>query len=166
MKIKRLVIDALLIGLVYVLALYSLNIAITRITFESVPVILAAFLLGPIDAAIVGGIGNLLYQVLYYGFDITTLLWILPYIIAGLTVAKLTKRKTQKEISVLTILGELIITTLNTVVMFVDAKIKGYYTFAYVFGNIVIRYIVGIIKAGVVSLLMYQLVERLKKFVK
>lgn len=166
MTIKRLVIDALLIALVYVLAIVSINITVTRITFESIPVILSAFLLGPIDACIVGFFGNLLYQVTSYGFDITTLLWVLPYVVCGLLVGVLSKKKTQKEITILTIVGEIIITTLNTIVMYIDAKIKGYYTFSYVFGNIFIRYFIGIIKAGVISLLMKQLVDRLNKFVK
>ena len=60
-----------------------------KLTFASLPGILAAMLFGPIDGFIVGFLGAFLEQMLHFGFTPTTLLWILPPAIRGLLIGQL-----------------------------------------------------------------------------
>ena len=65
-----------------------------KVSFEGLPVLIAAILYGPLAGMAVGGIGTTLSQCLgKYGPQITTPLWILPYFAAGLVVGLMTMRK-------------------------------------------------------------------------
>ena len=75
---RQMALDAVLAAICMVLGYYGPDLGNLKITFEGLPVILAGLLLGPVDGAVVGGIGTLLYQLLRYGVSATTLLWILP----------------------------------------------------------------------------------------
>ena len=70
-----------------------------EITFESVPVHIAALLFGPVDGMIVAGIGNFIYQLLFsgYGLTATTALWILPYIVCGFIVGAYARRRARSS---------------------------------------------------------------------
>ena len=57
-----------------------------KITVDSLPILVAALLLGPLDGLAVGLIGSFLNQMLTYGLTVTTVLWILPAGIRGLVV--------------------------------------------------------------------------------
>ena len=77
-KTKKLAMDSMLAAMCAVLGYLSLDFGNLKITFESVPILLGALLLGPIDGMAIGGVGTLLYQLVRYGVSVTTLLWILP----------------------------------------------------------------------------------------
>ena len=61
---KRIVVDALLIALFYILSMLSVEIAGVKITFVSLPTVVCALLYGPVDACIVGLLGAFLEQML------------------------------------------------------------------------------------------------------
>ena len=61
---KRLVIDALLVALFFVLSMFAVEIAGVKITFVSLPTVVCALLYGPVDACIVGLLGAFLEQML------------------------------------------------------------------------------------------------------
>ena len=90
-----------------------------------------------------GGIGTLLYQLLRYGVTATTPLWILPYILCGLLVGWIGDRcapeKSFPRLAATVLAGEGLIFLLNTLVIYADSKIYGYYSYAYVFGSFWIR---------------------------
>ena len=65
-KTKRLVIDALLIALFFVLSAAAVTIGGIKLTFASLPGILAAMLYGPIDGFVVGFLGAFLEQMLHF----------------------------------------------------------------------------------------------------
>ena len=51
------------------------------------------------------------------------------------------------QTQMITISTALLVTALNTVVMYLDSKIYGYYSFAYVFGAVVPRIFTGVLTA-------------------
>ena len=135
--------DAVLAAVCAVLGYYGPDLGNMKITFEGLPVILAALLCSPLDGAAVGGIGTLLYQLLRYGVTATTPLWILPYILCGLLVGWLgdhcAPEKSFPRLAATVLAGEGLIFLLNTLVIYADSKIYGYYSYAYVFGSFWIR---------------------------
>lgn len=136
-----------------VLGVLSLDFGNMKITFESLPTILGAALFGPLDGMAIGMVGSLIYQLLKYGFSVTTLLWILPYAASGFIVGSYAKKRgfdmSAKQLIFIAVLSELIITTLNTGVMYIDSKVYGYYSFIYIFGTIIPRYVLCVGKAVV-----------------
>lgn len=167
---QQLSIDAMLAAMCMVLASVALQLGGNfKITFESVPVHIGALLFGPIDGMIIGGIGTFIYQVLFsgYGFTATTLLWILPYVACGLIVGLYAKRKefclNRKQMVFIIVVSELVITLLNTFALYVDSKVMGYYSAAFVFGTLAARLVVCIVKAVIYGEVLPILIKPLKK---
>ena len=140
---RQMALDAVLAAVCAVLGYYGPDLGNMKITFEGLPVILAALLCSPLDGAAVGGIGTLLYQLLRYGVTATTPLWILPYILCGLLVGWLgdhcAPEKSFPRLAATVLAGEGLIFLLNTLVIYADSKIYGYYSYPYVFGSFWIR---------------------------
>ena len=67
MNTKRLVTVAVLIALYTVLSLFSANLGLIKLTFESFPVLVASLMFGWVDGLLVGAVGGLLNQMLTYG---------------------------------------------------------------------------------------------------
>ena len=166
---KRLAADAMLAAMFVCLSLVSISLPNMKITLDSLPVLVAAFLFGPLDGLAVGLTGSFLNQMLTYGFTATTLLWILPAGLRGLLVGLYAKKHsfelTQKQTIFIVVLSALAVTALNTVIMAVDSLIYGYYSTAYVFGALVFRIIAGVLTAVVFSLIIPPLIKQLKKYV-
>ncbi|MCD8045816.1 MAG: ECF transporter S component [Clostridiales bacterium] len=148
---RQMAMDALLVALCAVLGYISLDMGFIKVTFESLPILLGGLLFEPMDGFIIGALGTLIYQVLRYGVTATTVLWMLPYMICGGIVGIYAKshnfRLRRKQIMFLVIANELLITALNTGVIFIDSKIYGYYSVVYVFGSLALRLVVCVIKA-------------------
>ena len=58
----------------------------------------------------------------------------------------------------------LIITLLNTVVIYVDSKIMGYYNFVYVFGSFVLRILTSIVVGIVYACIIPIIIRIIKPF--
>lgn len=85
----RLCFDAMFIALYVVLASFlSYKALIFEISFQSLPILLCAFLFGPVDTVVVALCGSFIEQLLY-GLDATTLLWMVPVILQALFVGLL-----------------------------------------------------------------------------
>ena len=140
-----------------------------KFTFEAFPIYVASLLLGPVDGLIVGGVGSFIYQILFSGFGITatTILWILPHAISGYVAGLIAKSKNFsldfKMTCLTVIISNLIVTALNTLALYVDAKIVGYYTFALVFGSLGIKIITGVFLAIIYSLALPKLISMIRK---
>jgi len=167
LKTKQLSRDAMLSALCAVLGYISLDLGNLKVTFESLPILLAALLFGPVDGLLVGAVGTLIYQILRYGFTATTVLWMLPYMLAGAAAGWYAKKKdfrqTPRQTLVLVILLELMITVLNTGALYIDSHIYGYYSPAFIFGSLGIRLVICVAKAAVFGLLLPQLVRVLNR---
>ena len=160
-KTKKLAMDSMLAAMCAVLGYLSLDFGNLKITFESVPILLGALLLGPIDGMAIGGVGTLLYQLVRYGVSVTTPLWILPYVLCGLVVGLGSSRRdfhpSRWESTVFIVSGELLITLLNTVTLYIDSKIYGYYYPGFILAPLALRLAICVGKAAVFSVLLPQL---------
>ena len=167
---KRLAVNAMMAAMCAVLGFIALDLGNIKITFETLPIHIGALLFGPVDGMAVGAIGTLIYQLLKYGVSVTTVLWMLPYIICGLVVGLWAKKRSfsvgDKEMIVLIVLSELMITALNTGVMYIDSKIYGYYSFAYIFGSLLVSIIVCVVKAVAYGFVLPPLLKTICKAMK
>lgn len=167
MKTKRIAIDGMLAAMVAVLGYIAITTNLFKVTFESFPVLLAAFMFGPVDGLAVGGIGTLIYQLLKWGVTATTPLWILPYCAAGLLLGLYAKKhnykNTKKQIFVAVILAELLITAMNTGAMYIDANIYGYYFPGFIMGGLPLRLAICVVKSIVFGIITPIVTTAVKK---
>lgn len=170
MNTKRLTSMAMLIAIYVVLSILTpVKIANFKFTFEAFPILVAGLLLGPVDGLMVGAIGSAIYQLLFsgYGITITTPLWILPYAISGLLVGYYSRRCNYdlniKQLIFICIISAFTVTGLNLLALYVDSKVYGYYSDVLVFGNLIVKIIIGIILSIVYSLVLPRLISYLKK---
>lgn len=167
MNAKRMTVISMLAAMCAVLGAISIDLGNLKITLESIPVILGAALFGPIDGALVGFVGTFVYQVIRYGFSVTTLLWMLPYCVCGLIVGFYAKKRNYnlsvKQMILIVVIAELVITTLNTGVLYIDSKIYGYYSAVYIFGTLVPRYLICVGKAIAEGALLPLLIKPIKE---
>ena len=165
-NMKRLVYDALLIALCTVLGYFSWDLRVFKLTFENLPVIIGAVLFGPLDGMLIGGIGTFLYQLLKYGLDATTVLWIIPYIVSGLFVGLMAKARQYElkpwEMIVLLIVNGLLVTGLNTVGLIVAYKYVYRMPLETVLAAIPTRVLTSIVKSVVYALIVPLLIKGLK----
>ena len=166
-KTTQLTINAMLAALCAVFGYISLDFGNLKITFESVPVLMAALMYGPVSGALVGGIGTLIYQILRYGVSATTLLWMLPYIAAGLIAGAYAKKSkfnnTNKQIVFIIAVMEIMIFAVNTAVILIDSLIYGYYSAAYVFGSLGVRFVLCIGKSIVFGIVMPGILKKMSR---
>ena len=163
---KQLTINAMMAAMCAVLGYIALDMGNLKVTFESLPILISALMFGPVDGMIVGGMGTLVYQLLKYGVSATTLLWMAPYIICGLIVGLYGKKHdftlSKGQIMFIVIINELLITALNTGVLYIDSKLYGYYSAAFIFGSLVPRIAICVGKAIVFGLVLPGLTKALK----
>ena len=167
-KTKQMVINAMLAAMCAVLGYVALDMTTIKVTFESLPVFLGALLFGPVAGMLIGGVGTFIYQLLRYGVSATTLLWILPYVVAGGVCGLAAKKNSfsldRKKVILLTVACELIITVMNTGVMYVDSKMYGYYFPGYITGSLLIRLVICVVKAVAFGAVLPTLVNSVKKY--
>lgn len=167
MKAKQMATDAMLIAICALLGYLSVDLGNLKVTFESIPILVAALMFGAVDGLAVGGLGTLIYQLLRYGVTITTPLWMLPYMLCGLFVGLFSQHHhfelTTGQTAILIILNEIMITLLNTGVMYIDSKIYGYYSFVYIFGTFVLRVVICVVKAVLYAVIIPKLIAAIPK---
>ena len=166
-KTKRLAAGAMLAAMCAVLGYISLDFGNLKFTFESVPVLVAALLFGPADGAAAGLVGTLLYQLARYGVSATTALWIAPYVLCGALVGLYARKRgfslTQGELLFTVVSNELLITALNTVVLYIDSRIYGYYSPAFIFGSLALRAAICVGKAVAYSFALPPLLRAVRR---
>lgn len=168
MKPKRLVTNAMLIAMYVVLSLVAtISAGNMKFTLDSFPIIIGAAIFGPIDGITIGLMGSFINQLITYGFTATTILWIIPAGVRGLLIGIYAKHHkfdmTFKQTQFITISSALVVTALNTLIMYIDSKIYGYYSYAYVFGGILPRIVAGIIIAFVFGSILPPILKQVKK---
>ena len=167
-RILRIVIVGMLAALCFVLSAYvSVKAGSMKFTFAGLPILLAALLFGPVDGMLVGGIGEFLSQIIGYGLTPTTVLWLIPAVVRGLMVGLYAKAKKGAPgivgTSAMIILSSLVVTLLNGLVIWADAVIMGYYSFAYVFGSTGWRFLASLITAVLYCAVIIPLTAALRK---
>ncbi len=149
-----------------VLGYIALDLGNVKVTFESLPILLSACLFGPLEGALTGGIGTLIYQLLRYGVSVTTALWILPYVLCGLFAGLIMKKANKNDrfrIFLTVILMEFMILAINTFVIYVDSKVYGYYSAAYVFGSLALRTVICAVKSIIFGSVLPVIIRGLSK---
>lgn len=161
---RRLATDAVLAAMVVVLGYLAITTNAVKISFETLPILFAALALGPLDGLIVGGVGTLIYQMLLYGFSLTTALWILPYLACGLVAGAMGKAlsKEGKSMFLICTSSELVVTILNTLAIYVDSKIYGYYFPGLITGALLLRLGIAIAEGIAFALVLPPLLKRVR----
>lgn len=130
----RLTTDAVFIAVYVVLSSFlSINLPIVQFSLSSLPLLLCAFVFGIPDAVIVALCGSFLEQVLY-GLSPTTFLWMAAPVAMALTAGGLVRlfrclsdhepRTWQTIVTV--VVAELVMTMVNTGMLYLDAYIMQY----------------------------------------
>lgn len=171
MSTKRLTTLAMLIA-VYVLLsnLTPIRLIQFKFTLEAFPILVAAFFYGPFDGMIVGLVGSSIYQILFssYGITLTTPLWILPHAFSGFLAGFLFLRSEKKDalhLGIISTLAAFSVTLLNTLALYVDSRLYGYYSPQLVFGSLALKFVSGILLSAVFALILPKLLEQLKKVI-
>lgn len=167
MKTRQLTIDAMLCAVCAVLGYVALDLGNIKITFESLPILLGGLLFGPLDGMLIGGMGTLIYQLIRYGVSATTLLWIMPYVVCGLVVGGWARVRqfqlSRRETLLLTIAAELSVTALNTIPIYVDSKLYGYYFPGIILGALTLRLVICVVKAAAFGAVLPTLTEAVRR---
>ncbi len=143
-----------------------------KISLSGLPVIIVAIFGGPFWGAATGFVGAFIGQLLTYGISATTILWVLPAMVRGLSMGILFRAfKHSLKPGVLTLetcIGSLLVTLFNTGAMLVEQKLYGYYkSFLAIYVAIPTRVLAGIITAVVFSLMLPTIINTLnKQFIK
>ena len=81
----KLCISSIMAALFVVFDMLSIKISNNiKITFGGLPILIVAFLLGPLWGALTGFVGAFVGQLLSFGFSVTTLVWVLPAAVRGI----------------------------------------------------------------------------------
>lgn len=141
-----------------------------KISFSGLPVIIVSIFGGPLWGAATGFVGALVGQMITYGFGATTLLWVLPAVIRGLSMGLLfrafKKSMTPSILILETCISSLLVTLCNTGALLLDQVIYGYGSVYTVLVAIPTRVIAGIVTAVVFSLMLPTIVQSLKGILK
>lgn len=157
------------------MVLLSLTLAVRtdhfKLSFGSLPVVLAAMLFGPVEGAVVAVLGEFMVQLLTYGLTPTTAIWIFPPAIRAVVIglAALRLRKTgvpleSRPVScyAVCILGAVLTTSGNTFGMWLDSLV--YRTsFSAVLFITPARYVSGVVTAAVIATVSMPLVHLLRR---
>ncbi len=143
-----------------------------KISLSGLPVIIVAIFGGPFWGAATGFVGAFIGQLLTYGISATTILWVLPAMVRGLSIGILFRVfKYSLKPGILTLetcISSLLVTLFNTGAMLVEQKLYGYYqSFMAIYVAIPTRVLAGIITAVVFSLMLPTIINSLnKQFIK
>lgn len=182
-NLNKLCLAAVLSALYICLGFFSIPLGNLKITVEGFPIILAGFILGPSYGIMVGFTGPFLYQIMNYGITPTTLLWILPHMITGLFCGAFSIFNESLEIivdghcsekehnkAILDLVCFLIVicwlsTFFNSVAIYFDSKMFGYYQEGMIKATIAIKLIIGFIKGIIYSVAFTSIFKKLLRFV-
>lgn len=177
--VKRLVLNAVLVALYVLLGFVKIPIGnMLRINLASFAVVVCAVAFSPIDGLIVGFMGEFLSQILGpYGMTPTTALWALPEAVRGLLLglfmlifakkqldaARLLKSKAIGWYLLACVISGVVASLLNTLALYVDSKMFGYYNYYMVFGVLLVRLILAVVMSGGFGYITLYIVSALKR---
>lgn len=140
-----------------------------KLSLSGIAVIAVAAFCGPVWGAATGFVGALLGQMITYGFTATTLLWVAPAVARGLVFGLLfiaIKKKTDFIwLLIPTIISAIAVTAVNTLAMFVDARIY-HYPVALFGAALLTRIIAAAVTSVIFALMLPEILKIIKKIVK
>ncbi len=166
---KRIAFAGVLAAVYVILSLISVGTNDFRISVETLVILTAATVLGPVEGCLVGITGELVHQLLLYGIDATTVLWLIPYaaegLIAGMVSAKRTGQLTSKTAVPVVIAGEAVLLVLVTPVNAVTAIIQGWGNWVTILGGIPVRLVITAVRIVIYILILPVLVRPLFRII-
>ena len=175
-KTKRMATNAMLAALYFALSMLAIPVGGLKLTFEHLPIIIAALMFGPVDALVIGALGELANQMMTYGFTVTTVLWMAPAMFRGLSMGLCAKflskyvgvnavieKKLPLAFWATCVISGLICSLLNTFTLYVDSKMFGYYSYAMVFGVLWIRLAASAVSSVVMAVAAKPVLAAMRK---
>ena len=175
-KTKRMAVNAMLAALYFALSMLAVPVGGLKLTFEHLPVIIAAMMFGPVDAIIIGALGELANQMMTYGLTPTTILWMTPAVFRGLSVGLCAKalgkymgmdavieKKLPLVFLAVCVISGLLCSLLNTFTLYVDSKMYGYYSYALVFGVLWVRLVASAVSSVLMAIAGKPVLAAMKK---
>lgn len=179
MSTKRIAVNAVFIAIYVALRYFNIPVGNSfRFTLAPFAVILCSLLYGSVDGLIVGFLGEFLSQMLGpYGLTPTTLLWCLGETTRGLTLGLCSmlflrkwlfsvQRPNGKQTATLLICCTLtgVLAALGqTLALYVDSNMFGYYRYEIVFGVLIWRILVYVLISAVFGYLSVSIISALRK---
>jgi uncharacterized membrane protein len=173
------VLDALLIALYVLLGYFKIPIGnILRVNMAPFAVVICAMTFGPVDGLIVGFLGEFLSQILGpYGLTPTTLLWCVGETARGATLGLCSmlflkkwllaaKRPTGTQTTILLsccVLTGVLASLGQTLALYVDSNMFGYYRYEIVFGVLIWRILVYVVLSAGFGYLSLPIASALRK---
>ena len=167
---KQLVLNAVFAALFVILAFISVGTNDFKASFESLATLMAGITLGPLAGFLVGLVGEFIYQLIQYGLDPTTALWLIPYAVSGLVAGLIAKNKRpdldKKTIIIAVIASELVLTILNTPVNAISAIIQGWGNWATILASVPLRLAITAVRIVVYIIIVPVIYNSVKKVAK
>lgn len=179
LTVKRICLNAMMIALYVVLGFAKIPIGnLLRINLAFFAVVVSATAFSPIDGLIVGFMGEFLSQVLGpYGLTPTTPLWALPEAVRGGLLGLMMLLFVKKHLSATVLLKSrkivyyliasivigMIASLFNTLALYVDSKMFGYYNDYMVFGILLIRLVLAAVLSGAFGYVALHIVSAMKR---
>lgn len=171
---RRICLVAALAALSFLLNMVQIKLPMNlRLTFDSLPVVVGSLLLGPVDGMLAALLGEFLTQLLSeYGITATTVLWLIPPALRALVIGtaawkyRETTRPLERRAPAclgVCLLASAVTTAGNTLVIWLDSVLNGYYSFPLVFGSALARLATGLLTALVIAAVSMPLVLRLRQ---
>lgn len=172
-QVRRLCRIGVLAALYVPLSLFvAVQFGNVRISFGSLPVVVAALLCGPVEGFFVAFIGEFFKQMLSYGITATTVLYLIPPALRGLVIGLAAwglyhsngQRLDQRRVLCYSVcmIAAVVTTVGNTLVNWLDSVLYGYYSPALIFGDALWRFAVGLINSVVIATAAFPLVKLLR----
>ena len=166
---KQIVLYGVLAALFVILAFISVGTNDFKASFESLGTLVAGIVLGPMAGFLVGIVGEFVFQIIQYGIDATTVLWLIPYAVSGLVAGLIAKHYKYdldiKKIAVAVICSELVLTILNTPVNAISAIIQGWGNWVTILTGVPLRLAIMAVRIVVFIIIVPPLYKAIKKVI-
>lgn len=167
-RLIKLCVTAVMAALFIVLESLSVRIGdLIKITFDGLPILITSFVLGPLYGTVAGTIGSFISQMMHFGFSATTVLWILPAAVRGLSSGLLFilfKRKLKiLPLGTSIVVSSLLVSAFNTLTLYVDGNLYEYYNPVTFLPATGFRFVSGIITAILYTAIILPVMYGLKQ---
>ena len=174
---KQLTLNAIFAALFVILAFISIGSNDFKASFESLATLMAGITMGPLAGFLVGLVGEFIYQLLAYGLDPTTALWLIPYAVSGLAAGLVAKKMNtsnnpksivldRKGIIIAVVVYEILLTVLNTPVNAISAIIQGWGNWSTILASIPLRLAITAIRIVIYIIIVPPIYNAVRKVIK
>ena len=168
LTVKTVAYVGVLAAMYLILSYISVGTNDFKASSESFVVVIAGMLLGPATGFAVGAVGEFIHQILLYGLELITPLWMLPYALDGLVcglIAGGREDASPKRIRLAIIAGELTLTIAVTLVNWATAVYQGWGNWVVIAAGIPLRLAITAVRIAIYCAITPELYKRMKRLV-